>query len=51
MHFAHIAALTMYLISMIYFADMLPQQDVYRNELNCECYNFRKEKQGSLMKI
>jgi len=23
--------------------DMLPQHHVYRNELNCECYNFSKE--------
>jgi hypothetical protein len=39
MHFAHIAALTVYLISIIYFTDMLQQHHVYRNELNCECYN------------
>ena len=38
-HFAHIAVLTMYLISIIYFTDMLPQHHVYRNELNFECYN------------
>jgi len=39
MHFALIAVLTIYLISIIYFTDMLPQHRVYRIELNCECYN------------
>ena len=39
MHFAHIAILTIYLISIIYFTDRLPQHHIYRNELNCECYN------------
>jgi len=31
--------------------DMLPQHHVYRNELNCECYNFSKVKHSSLMMI
>jgi len=39
MHFAHIAVLTIYLISIIYFTDMLPQHPVYKNELHSECYN------------
>ena len=39
MHFAHIAVLTIYLISIIYFTGTLPQHHVYINELNCECYN------------
>jgi len=39
MHFAHIAVLTIYLLSIIYFTAMLPQHHIYRNELNCECYN------------
>jgi len=39
MHFDHIAVLTICLISIIYFTDMLPQHHVYRNELNCESYN------------
>ena len=39
MHFVHIAVLTIYLISIIYFTDILSQHHVYRNELNCECYN------------
>jgi len=39
MHFAHIAVLTIYLMSIIYFTDTLPQHRVYRNELNFECYN------------
>ena len=51
MHFAHIAVLTINLIIIIYFTDMLPQHRVYRNELNCECYNFSKEKHSSLMMI
>jgi len=39
MHFAHIAVSKIYLIRIIYFTDMLPQHPVYKNELNCECYN------------
>ena len=39
MYFALIAVLTIYLISIIYFTDMLPQLHVYINELNRECYN------------
>jgi len=39
MHFAHIAVLTIYLRSIIYFTDMLPQHPVYKNELDSECYN------------
>ena len=51
MHFARIAVLTIYLMSIIYFIGTLPQHHVYRNELNCECYNFSKEKHSSLMMI
>ena len=39
MHFSHIAVLTICLISINYFTNMLPQHHVYRNELNCECSN------------
>ena len=39
MHFPHIAVLTIYLIRIIYFTDMLPQHPVYKNELDSECYN------------
>jgi len=35
----HQTILTVYLISIIYFTGMLPQHPVYRNELNCECFN------------
>jgi len=35
----HEIILTIYLISIIYFTYMLPQHPVYRNELNCECFN------------
>jgi len=31
--------LAIYLISISYFRDTLPQHHIYRNELNCECYN------------
>ena len=43
MHFAHIAVLTIHLIStsIISFTDTLPQHNAYRYELNCECYNIR----------
>jgi len=39
MHFAHIAVLTIFLIIIIYFTDMLPQYPVYKNELDSECCN------------
>ena len=37
--FAHLAVLTIYLICIIYFTDMLPQHPVYKNELDSECSN------------
>jgi len=39
MHFANIPVLIIYLISITYFRDMLPQHPVYKNELDSECYN------------
>jgi len=39
MYFAYIAVLTIYLIRIIYFTDVLSQHAVYKNELNFECFN------------